>query len=282
MNNAKSSPIFNYAVVNGRRQPVNQARVSIFNKAIFASFGVYEAVKVDRGRPFYLEEHLHRLARSAELLEMDLGVGAPVLGQWFNQLKQIDPTATWRLVIIAFGSVEPGSQPIIAMRAEPLPTYPAELYRQGAAAVLYPGQRAMPACKSLNTLVNYLARRAATRAGALEGLLHHHGYLTEGARSNLFAVQQGRLVTPPAAEVLSGITRDIIVQVMAGTPYPVEEAPLPVDLSLYEEIFISSTSMHVMPITRINGRPVGSGKIGPVTRLAMEKFAGHYRQVMSG
>ena len=140
----------------------------------------------------------------------------------------------------------------------------------------------MPACKSLNTLVNYLARREANRAGALESLLHHHGYLTEGSRTNLFAVRAGELITPPASKVLSGITRDIILKVMQEAGHPVIETLLPVDLSLYEEFFISSTSMHVMPITQIDSRPVGNGQVGPVTKLVMDQFKVHYRQVISG
>lgn len=280
MDNVNYSPIFNFAIVNGERRPVDEALVSIFNKAIFASFGVYEAVKIQRGCPFYLEEHLHRLRQSAELIDLELGIDGPALVDWVKQLCQLDPDATWRMIIIAFGSIETNDRPIIAMRAEPLPTYPDRLYQEGARAILYEGQRAMPACKSLNTLVNFLARRAATLSGALEGLLHHNGHLTEGARSNLFAVRGGRLMTPPAGEVLSGITRDIIVQVMDETVFSVQETRLSTDLSLYDEFFISSTSMHVMPITQINGRPVGAGQVGPVTKLAMERFEMHYRQVM--
>lgn len=280
MDNVDYSPIFNFAIVNGERRPVDEALVSIFNKAIFASFGVYEAVKIQRGCPFYLEEHLYRLRQSADLIDLELGFDESALIGWVNQLCRLDPGATWRLLIIAFGSIGNNARPIVAMRPEPLPTYPDRLYQEGARAVLYEGQRAMPGCKSLNTLVNFLARRAATRNGALEGLLHHNGHLTEGARSNLFAVRDGRLMTPPAGEVLSGITRDIIVQVMADTEYPVVEAPLSNALSLYEEFFISSTSMHVMPVTEINGQPVGAGQVGPVTKLAMEHFERHYRQVM--
>ena len=280
MDNVNDSPIFNFAIVNGERRPVDKALVSIFNKAIFASFGVYEAVKIQRGRPFYLEEHLHRLRQSADLIDLQLNVDGPTLNGWVEQLCRLEPQATWRLLIIAFGSIEAGDRPIVAMRAEPLPTYPDQLYQAGAQAILYEGQRTMPACKSLNTLVNFLARRAATRRGALEGLLHHNGHLTEGARSNLFAVRAGRLMTPPAGEILSGITRDIIVQVMVETAYPVQEARLSTDLSLYDEFFISSTSMHVMPITQIDGQPVGAGQVGPVTKLAMERFEAHYRQVM--
>lgn len=275
------STIFDYAILNGTCLPVDRLQIPIFNKAIFSGFGVYEAIKVDQGRSFYLEEHMHRLLQSAAMIELALNVDSSTLVSWAETLREIDPQATWRLTVLALGAVEAGEQPLIAMRPEALTTYPAHFYRDGAKAVLYQGQRLMPACKSLNTLVNYLARRAATQAGALEGLLYHDGHLTEGARSNLFAVRQGQLITPPATEVLSGITRDIIVQVMQDTEYPIIEAPLPAEPSLYDEIFISSTSMHVMPITQIDDRPVSLGQVGPVTKLAAARFEAHYRQVMA-
>lgn len=272
--------IFDYAIFNGTLLPLAQAQISVFNQAFFSSFGVYETVKIDRGRPFYLEEHLHRLLQSAAMIDLDLGVDRETLTAWFEKLLQIDPQATWSLKLIALGGLEAGTEPIIAMQPIPLPSYPLTLYQNGAAAILYEGQRFMPQCKSLNTLVSYLARREATRAGAVEGLLYHEGHLTEGSRSNLFAVRQGQLTTPPAGLVLSGITRELILQVMKETTYPVIETMLPIDTALYEEFFISSTSMHVLPITRLNNQPVGDGQVGPVTKLAMAQFEAHYQQIM--
>lgn len=272
--------VFDYAVLNGKLLPLEQIQISLFHKAYFSSFGVYETVKVDRGRPFYLENHLHRLHRSAGVIDLRLGVDVPALAGWFEQLRRVDPQATWTLKIIALGALDQREPPLIGMQAEPLPTYPAVFYETGASAVLYEGQRHLPTCKSLNTLVSYLARRTATGVGALEGLLHHSGYLTEGSRSNLFVVQGGRLLTPPQNGVLSGITRDLIIQVMRDTAHPVTEMPLAIDLSLYEEVFISSTSMHVMPLTRINNQSIGNAQVGPITRLAMARFNQHYREVI--
>lgn len=274
------SPIFEFAIFNGQLVPADQATVSIFHPAFFSSYGVYEAIKVDQGRPFYLLDHLRRLRESARQIELALDVAPETLADWFDRLLAVDPRATWSLKIIALGGVEPTDTPIIAMQPTLLPGYAPELYQRGAAATLFEGQRVIPACKSLNTLVNHLARRQARQSGALEGLLHHHGFFTEGARSNLFAVRQGQILTPPTEEVLSGITRDVIVQVMAGTPTPVVEAQLPVNLSLYNEVFISSTSMHVMPITQIEGRPIGGGQVGPITQTVMARFAAHYRAYM--
>lgn len=272
--------IFDYIILNGDLIFFEQAQISLFNPAHFSSFGVYETVKIDRGRPFYFEEHLHRLHKSAQMIELELEVTVQTLGEWFTKLINLDPQATWSLKILALGAVEAGGKPTIALQPTPLPTYPDIFYEQGATAVCYEGQRFLPTCKSLNTLVNTLARRAATRAGALEGLLHHAGYFTEGSRSNLFAVYKGELLTAPADTVLSGITRDIIVEVMAETAYPVVETEVVADPRRYDEVFISSTSMHVMPITQIEGQPVGDGQVGPITKVAMAQFKAHYWRVM--
>lgn len=266
--------------MNGERMPLEQAQVSIFTPAFLSSFGVYETIKVDQGRPFYLEDHLRRLIKSAQMIDINFHADVTTLVEWFNLLMELDRQATWQCRILALGAVQAGPSPIIAMRATPLPTYPQDFYHHGAEAVLYEGQRALPTCKSLNMLVNYLAREKATRVGALEGLLHHNGHLTEGSRSNLFAVQQGKIITPPESMVLQGITRDIISLVMQDTDCPVIERPLSTDLSQYDELFISSTSMHVMPIIKVNGQPMGNGQVGPVTKLTMSKFEAHYDQFM--
>jgi branched-subunit amino acid aminotransferase/4-amino-4-deoxychorismate lyase len=272
--------IFDYAVVNGELVPLHQVQISLFHPAYFANFGVYETVKIDRGRPFYLPDHLWRLHHSAGILGITLAADIPTLAGWFERLHQVDPQATWTLRILALGALKPQEQPLIAMQADPLPTYPAEFYQNGARAILYEGQRHLPPCKSLNTLISTLARRRATEAGALEGLLHFDGAVTEGSRSNLFAVRKGQLLTPPTSQVLSGITRELVIQVMQATPYPVVEAPLPINFSLYEELFITSTSMHVMPLTQVNRAAIGNGQVGPITRLAMKRFNQHYQKVI--
>jgi branched-subunit amino acid aminotransferase/4-amino-4-deoxychorismate lyase len=272
--------IFDYIILNGDLIPLEQTHISLFNPAYFSSFGVYETVKIDQGRPFYLAEHLHRLHKSAQMIGLELGVTVETLEAWFNKLLNLDPHATWSLKILVLGAMEAAGNPIIALQPTPLPTYPDVFYERGASAVCYEGQRFKPMCKSLNTLVNTLARRAATQAGALEGLLHYDGYFTEGSRSNLFVVHKGQLLTAPATTVLSGITRDIILAVMAETDYPVVETEVIVDPQRYDEIFISSTSMHVMPITQIEGQPVGDGQVGPLTKVAMSQFKAYYQHLM--
>lgn len=272
--------IFDYIIFNGDLIPAREAQVFIFHSAYFSSFGVYETVKIDQGRPFYLEEHLHRLHHSARMLDLELGVEVPTLRKWFDQLNAVDSQATWSLKIVALGPDEAQARSLIAMQPTPLPTYPETFYEKGAGAILFEGERLLPTCKSLNTLVNFLARRAATRANVLEGLLHHDGHLTEGSRTNLFAVRQGQLITPPNNTVLSGITREVIIEAMQTSAHPVNEQPLPADPGQFDEFFISSTSMHVMPITRIDDRPVSKGQVGPITQVVMARFEAAYRRYM--
>ena len=276
-----SSKIFDYVIVDGERLLATNARTNIFNDAYLASFGIYETAKVDQGRPFYLEDHLHRLLRSAQLIDLNLNVDVPTLSSWFDRLYEVDPGATWGLRILVLGAKGNQGQPMIAMQANPLQTYPKRLYQAGAKAVLYEGLRALPACKSLNTLVNHMARQRAGQANALEGILHYGGYLTEGSRSSFFVVLRGRLVTAPEATVLPGITRELVLQVMQDTAHPVTEQPVLADLGQIEEAFISSTSMHVMPITQIDDRIIGSGQVGPITKLAMARFNSFYDRVMA-
>lgn len=273
--------IFDYVVVNGRLLPAAQAQTPLFNQAFLSSYGVYETVKIDRGRPFYLAEHMRRLINSAQMIEIDLGVSAELLCDWFKLLIEVDRQATWTLRALALGAVGNITRPIVAFEALPLATYPDSFYSDGAKAVLYEGQRAIPLCKSLNTLVNYMAGHKAKRAGALEGILHSNGHFTEGSRSSLFVVSRGKLLTAPQALVLPGITRDIVIHVMQETDYPVIEQPVPVELSQLDEVFITATSMHVMPITQIDGQKIGNGRVGPVTQLAMERFNARYNSYMA-
>jgi D-alanine transaminase len=137
----------------------------------------------------------------------------------------------------------------------------------------------LPACKSLNTLVNYLARRTARQKGAWKACCTTTA-ASPKARA-LTCLPCGRAAHhPPAEQVLYGITREVILQVMQEAGQPVSEAPLSTNLAEYEEIFISSTSMHVMPITTIDHQPVGNGLVGPITRRAMEKFNAYYQDYM--
>ena len=271
---------FSHASLNGNLIPFDEAQVSLAHPVFTTSFGVYESIQVDKGRPFHLADHIQRLQNSADLIGIPLPA-QETLRRWARALIQALPPASYSILILALGDSAGTQDTLVAFLPKPIRTYAPTLYAQGAAAITYPGQRAIPQCKSFNTLVNHLARVEARKQGALEGILTHNNELHEGARSNVFVVtaDSNALLTPPADKVLSGITRDIVLQVMAESPTPVEERRIFTDTPL-AEMFITSTSMHVMPVTTLNGQKVGNGQVGPITREAMRRFEQYYRRRM--
>ena len=269
---------FEYVVLNGRMRPASEAIVSLFSPALFSSFGVYESVEVVEGVPFHLRDHLSRLAESAEMIELSLPYSIDEIASWVNQLIRENGNRDCTLRIIALGVTQAEDEALVTVLPQPLSRYPDGLYWEGATVITFEGSRALPACKSLNTLVNYLARRQAIRAGVHEAILCTGGEMTEGSRSNIFSVSQDEIRTPPADRVLSGITRDITIRLALEAGYRVAEAPLNLmNLSHFREFFITSTSLHIVPVVRIGDALVGQGHVGPVTLDLMDRFERYHR-----
>lgn len=270
------------AIVNGAVLPVQQARISLANPALLGAFGVYESIEVIQGVPFHLQEHVARLADSARMLEMHLPCRTEEIAAWVYQLTDLGGAPDVFLRVVVWGDARNGDESVVAILPQERPRYAEIFYQTGAPAVTFEGCRFMPACKSLNTLVNYLARRKAIRAGVLEGILYTDGQLTEGARSNLFVVRRGQLQTPPLDRSLSGITREVVLHLAREAGYRVAEAPVYLsDWDEFEECFLTSTSMHIVPVVSIDGRTVGQGQVGPVTRDLMERFAQYHASYLA-
>ncbi len=261
---------------NGVVVPPEQASVSILNPALYGAYGVYESLKVVSGLPFAEDAHLARLARSAEILGLALPASLPTLKHWMAEILAVSAAQDCTLRLFVVGP-DNGGEVVAYLWTRPLPVYPADFFRIGAPAITFAGCRYLPQAKSLNSLASYMAQRAAAAAGAHEALLHHAGVLTEGSNSNLFAFIDGVLVTPPATDVLAGVTRDVAIAVAAANGLPVQERALPLaEIGRWQECFITSTSRHVMPISTVDGRPVGSGAVGPVTHAVMALYDAYF------
>ena len=212
---------FQYVILNGRTRPATEAKVSLFSPALFSSFGVYESVEVVDGVPFHLHDHLSRLTESAEMIELSLPYSIDDIASWVNQLIRENSNQDCILRIIALGVTQAEDEALVTILPQPPSHCPDSYYSEGVAVITFAGSRALPTCKSLNTLVNYLARRQAIRADVHEAILRSGGEMTEGSRSNIFAVCRDEIRTPPADRVLSGITRDIIVRLALEAGYRV-------------------------------------------------------------
>ncbi len=258
---------------NGQLIAPADAHISIFNPVIFGAFGVYESIQLFRGAIFRLEDHLERLADSAAAIELALPAGLDTIARWTHEVIEANACRDALIRMFALGATAENG-PEIFIWPEASRALPPELYQHGVGAITYRGERALPHAKSLNTLVNHMAKMQALKAGEHEGLLvDRHGCVTEGSSSNLFVVQDGVLLTAPAEEVLAGVTQLELLKLAEGLGLPVLQRPLPLaEHPHWDEAFLTSTSRHVLPLVRIDGQPIGDGRPGPMTLRLRETF----------
>jgi branched-subunit amino acid aminotransferase/4-amino-4-deoxychorismate lyase len=265
-----------YVLRNGALVLPAQASISVFNPAIYGAFGVYESMQAANSVVFAHEAHLQRLARSAEIVGLHLPADLATFSRWIAEVLEANAATDCTVRLFVVGG--DGDEPAAFIWPQPPTIFPAAYYADGVAVITVEGERYLPQAKSLNTLVTFLARRRAHEQGAHEALLCHAGYLTEGSNSNLFAVIDGQVLTPPREQVLAGVTRDLLVSLSRGHDCAIRETPLALaDVVHWSECFVTSTSRHVMPVTTLDGRPVGDGRVGPLTRQLAALFEGYFR-----
>jgi branched-chain amino acid aminotransferase len=279
--------------LDGRLVDPAQAMVSVFDRGFLYGDSVYEVIRTYRLVPFELEAHLARLRRSAQRLGLALPWDEErtrrELARTLEASRGGDPpdpdAAPWNVgerslrVIMTRGAGELGLDPALAVEpraiviAGALRGPPAAAYRDGVGCRIVGVRHDAPeaadtTAKTGAHLSNVLAVAEARSAGAHEALLlDRDGFVTEGASSNVFAVHGGRLEPPPlAAGILEGVTRGVVLALAREARLPVAEVPVrPPRLADADELFITSTAREILPVTVLDGRPVGSGKVGVVT-----------------
>ena len=273
----------NIAVLNGRLMPLSKATVPVEDRGYTFGDGVYEVVRVYRGAPFLLPEHLDRFARSAEAIGLPLTPPPARWTRWVTQAVRASRYAEAKIYFSYTRGVAPREH---AFPAAPRPTRLITVRpvtpathdpHRGVRVVTAPDLR-WGRCdiKSLNLLPNVLAKQEAKRRGAFEAVLVRPGVgVTEGASSNLFVVlDDGTVRTPPIGPaILTGVTRQAVIAVSRRVGIEVVEVPI--DLETVEraaELFLTGTLTEIAPITRWNDRVVGDGRPGPVTRGLMASF----------
>jgi branched-chain amino acid aminotransferase len=284
------------------------AKISVLDRGFLYGDSVYEVIRTYGGAPFELDAHLARLASSASRIGLSpkweaartrVEIDRTLAASRAHGTDAPNPQAApWNLgeryirVVMTRGAGEIGLDPALAVDpvavviVQPLHGPPARAYVEGVkvavVGVRRPSPLALdPAAKTGAHLSHVLAVKEAREAGADEALLlDEQGFVTEGSSSNVFAVEEGRLRTPPlGAGILEGVTRGIVLRLAREERLTVEETPLtPGDLARADELFITSTQREILPVTRLGERPVGAGRPGPVT------FALHraFRRVAGG
>lgn len=269
--------------LNGEYLPLEQARISPFDRGFLYGDGVYEVMPVYGGRPFRLEAHCERLTRSlAEIRMADPRSRA----QWCDLFATLiarngggDQYVYWQVTRGAERGRNHAPLPSVPRTVfafcAPLPLAPPAVLEQGVACVTAPDTRwARCDIKSVALLANVLLRQLAVDAGAAETILLRDGELLEASSSTVHVVIGGELRTPPnSRKILPGTTRGVVEELAVRTGLPCRAAPVTEsDLRHAEEIWISAATREVQPVTRLDGQPVGTGRPGPLWRRVYDEF----------
>ncbi|MGD8558795.1 MAG: D-amino-acid transaminase [Gammaproteobacteria bacterium] len=268
--------------LNGEFLPDNAACVSVLDRGFIFGDGVYEVIPAYQGNLFRLNEHLARLQNSLDAIRIK---NPYTNDQWQNMLAEL-VTKNGGGDLSVYLQVTRGSaqrdhalpanvEPTVFAMANPLqPPKPQDL-QNGIKAITTVDDRWLNChIKAISLLPNVLLRQKAIDAGATEAILLRNGEATEGAASNLFIVENNVLITPPNGPcLLPGITRDVILELAQKAHISCKEAPISEQqLREADEIWITSSTKEIMPVTSLDNEPVGNGKPGPLWHQVVELF----------
>ncbi len=268
------------------------AKISIFDHGVLYGDGVFEGIRVYNGRIFELDAHLDRLYRSAKAIRLVIPMDKAALADATEQTVRANSVKDGYIrLVITRGIGDLGLDPFLCKKAglfiiaSNLQLYPEQLYEDGlkvisAVTVRNHPLALPPQIKSLNYLNSILAKMEAIDAGAGEAIMYNHlGYVAEATADNVFIVNNGIVYTPPVqAGSLSGVTREVVMKLAEGENIKVVEKNLTrFDLYASEEFFLTGTAAEVIGVVEIDGRVIGAGTPGPITKQLREKFFAYAR-----
>ncbi|MEN6519191.1 MAG: branched-chain-amino-acid transaminase [Methanospirillum sp.] len=272
--------------LDGAFLPKEEAKVSVFDHGLLYGDGVFEGIRAYNGRVFRLEEHLDRLYDSAKTIDLAVPIAKTEMADAIREvLRRNGLRDAYIRPIVTRGVGDLGLDPrkcerptVIIIAVEWGAMY-GDLYEKGLTAVTVsirrtPAEALPPNVKSLNYLNNILAKIEANCKGGDEAIFFDtNGYLSEGSGDNIFVVKNGEIVTPPTLNNLRGVTRLVALECAADLGITVVERNMGYfDLYSADEVFVTGTAAEVGPIVTIDGRTIGSGRPGPVTRQLMSAF----------
>lgn len=263
--------------VNGRWVHPHEATISLNDVAVLRGYSAFESLRTYNRRPFHLEEHLNRLYRSAELIELAVPWSRAYITQLVREIieRNVYEHAAIRLFVTGGeteDSILPIGKPTLAVLITPLGERNMERFAQGYKVITTPLQRSTPEAKTTSYLEAIRALKEATRHEAVDALfVNVHGHVLEATRSNFFVFRGDTLVTPHDG-VLLGITRNVVLELAHGL-FTIEERPvLLTELPLVDEAFITSSSKEIMPIVQIDDLVIGDGRPGRRTYALEQRF----------
>lgn len=279
--------------LSGKLVDKEQAVVSVFDHGLLYGDGVFEGIRVYSGKVFLLKDHIERLYESAKAIRLTIPMTPAEMIQATKETVAANGIGNGyiRLVVTrGAGSlgldIRKTSNPQVIIIADTITLYPDEIYQNGMNLITASTMRNHPAAlpariKSLNYLNNILAKIEGTDAGTVEALmLNHKGEVAECTGDNIFILKNGVLKTPSTeAGILEGITRNAVLRLAREAGIPTQETTLiRHDLYVADEMFLTGTAAEVVPVVSLDGRTIGDGKPGSITRRLLELFHEFTRQ----
>lgn len=273
--------------INGKYYDKPDAKISVYDHGLLYGDGVFEGIRIYSGKAFKLHEHVVRLFESARSIKLEMPISQEEMCKAINDTialnKKIDG---YIRPIVTRGAGSLGldprkcSDPQVIIIVDDITMYPQEMYENGmeiatVSTIRNHPNAVNPRIKSLNYLNNILAKIEGIQAGCLESLmLNHKGEIAECSGDNIFLVKNGILRTPPIdAGVLEGITRNTVIELARKAKVAVEEIALTRhDVFIADECFLTGTAAEIIPVTKCDARPIGTGKPGPITKQLREAF----------
>lgn len=273
--------------ISGKLYERADAKISVYDHGLLYGDGVFEGIRCYNGKIFRLQQHLERLYDSARSIQLEIPLSRQQFADAiYHTLKVNSLTDAYIRAVVTRGSgglgIDPRkcSNPEVIIITDTIALYPKELYDSGLAIITASTIRnhpnaVNPRIKSLNYLNNILAKLEGLQGGVHEVLmLNHKGEVAECSADNIFMAKHGILRTPPLdAGILGGITRETVIELARAAGIETHESPLTrFDLYAAEEIFLTGTGAEIIGVVKIDGRVVGDGKPGPLTRQLTERY----------
>jgi len=268
--------------LNGDYVPLSEARVPVLDRGFIFGDGIYEVVPVYGRKPLRLAQHLARLQNSCDAIRLSNPHTAEqwtaLIGDFIARQDFADQNLYLHLtrgVAKRDHAFPKDAAPTVFMMANPLVTPSAEQFESGVSAITTTDNRWLRCdIKSIALLANVLLRQLAVEAGAAEAILFRDGHLTEGAASNIFVAKHGVILAPPRDHLLlPGITYDAVIELARAHDVPLEVRTISeAEVRSADELWLTSSTKEVLPITQLDGKAVGSGRAGPLARRMLALY----------
>jgi D-alanine transaminase len=283
--------------LNGQFMPLEEARVPVLDRGFMFGDGVYEVIPVYSRRPFRVAEHLKRLQHSLDGIRLKNPHTEAEWKRLIGELIARNAGEDQSLYLHITRGVakrdhafpDPPVPPTVFMMSSPLPAPSPESLQTGISAVTVADNRWLRCdIKAIALLPNVLLRQAAVDAGCTEAILirpgegEGNGFLTEGSASNIFVVKNGALYAPPKDNLmLPGITYDVVLELAAANGIPCHVGRVAKEaVFAADELLLTSSPREVQAITRLDGKPVGNGRPGPMFERLYALYQAYKRDVM--